>query len=471
VARKRRPQKKRRETEKLRQPISPEGEVLSLGERNLVLLNAIADIFEFKKRPDWEDIKRDISRDQVRELYKVVASLWPPETDFSRILPEPSRKLRALYLGEVDPFSLVRNVVRFSLYADEILIFDPFHNPWFMKKDFDPIINPDQYKSDTLKLLFFARFLEPWIRAGFVTLIPRPDRQNPIFIELAAKRLSNYGPDPSASSDTEETIKAGYLRSLATLSREKLTRTFRQEIPEITDEELEQVVKHFQRMRAEDPLVPDQESEQLGMQLLVQRTGANLETALYVAHLTGAFPYTSQKFRWNELLTAHEDLPDTAQVWSPLTRAFQELDFKFLNSVDPQFAYSLRADGRLESFRVFLRRIWDTVEGEPSIDKIDSLARDFRDELIDEYRKTKAEWEKIARELLMWAGGTGAVALGALGAKAVIPGGLALALPLAGFGLKTVLKLVETRSKRRDFRRKIPMSVFIDLSRHKARIK
>ena len=29
----------------------------------------------------WEDVKRNIAAEQIRELYKVIASLWPPNTD------------------------------------------------------------------------------------------------------------------------------------------------------------------------------------------------------------------------------------------------------------------------------------------------------------------------------------------------------------------------------------------------------
>ena len=97
---------------------------------------------------------------------------------------------------------------------------------------------------------------------------------------------------------------------------------------------------------------------------MVSRTGANLEMTLYIAQLTGAFPYTNIRRRWQELLSVKEDLPETSRVWSPLTQAFQDLEFKFLNQVDSQFACSMRSDGRLESFRAFLRRLWNTVGGQ-----------------------------------------------------------------------------------------------------------
>jgi hypothetical protein len=72
---------------------------------------------------------------------------------------------------------------------------------------------------------------------------------------------------------------------------------------------------------------------------------------MYICHATGAFPYMNVKFRWKEILGARQDLDATARVWSPLTNAFQKLDFKFLDHVDSKFACSIRQDGRLEGLR------------------------------------------------------------------------------------------------------------------------
>jgi hypothetical protein len=288
--------------------------------------------------------------------------------------------------------------------------------------------------------------------------------RDPSFHKLAAQRLSNWTPEPSELEDVEEFAKSGYFRFIATLPEKRIIEIAKSAIPNAPNDVVDDFVKYFQKIRKNDPLALDQAVDNTGGQVLVNRTGANLETALYVSHLTGAFPYTNIKTRWNEILSVGKSLPETAQVWSPLTNAFQQLDFKFLNNVDTNFAHSLRVDGRLEGFRVYLRRLWNSLDGSPDLSKQESLARDFRDELVDAYQNAESEWLKIDRELAMWAGGTAAAAVGA---SSVIPGGLSIALPLVGFGMTTVIKLIEARSKRKEFRKKVPMSVFIDLSRHK----
>jgi hypothetical protein len=178
---------------------------------------------------------------------------------------------------------------------------------------------------------------------------------------------------------------------------------------------------------------------------------------MYICQATGAFPYTNVKFRWKEILGARQDLDATAQVWSPLTNAFQQLKFKFMDKVDSRFACSIRQEGRLEGFRSFMRHLWNTVGGEPDASKSEVFARDFRDELTQAFSNAKADWDAIDRELLKWAVPTlgGAMATGAF----------SLALPVAGFAVAGVGEIIQAEMKRREFRRKVPMSVFIDLER------
>ena len=190
--------------------------------------------------------------------------------------------------------------------------------------------------------------------------------------------------------------------------------------------------------------------------LFSARKMCSSEMGMYICQATGAFPYTNLKFRWKEILSAREDLDPTAQVWSPLTNAFQQLQFKFLDKVDSKFACSIRQDGRLEGFRSYLRKIWNSVGGEPDLGKSESLARDFRDELTQTYNESEAEWGAIDRDLVKYGGATvaGAIAMGKM----------SLGLPAAGFAIAGIAELIQTAMKKRAFRKRVPMSVFIDLA-------
>jgi hypothetical protein len=195
------------------------------------------------------------------------------------------------------------------------------------------------------------------------------------------------------------------------------------------------------------------------------RMGANLEMGLFLCQTMGAFPYTNVRFRWKEILGAADQLDSGAQVWTPLTNAFSNLDFKFLNNVDSNFAVAMRKEGRLEGFRAYMRKLWGTVDGEPDPAKSESLARDFKDELAGEYAKAQGEWSEIDKDLMKWAipaiGGT------IHAASAILAGHYGLAIPGGGFGLNGVNELIQAHMKRSAFRKKTPLSVFIDLDKKK----
>ncbi|MBA7674149.1 hypothetical protein ES703_82356 [subsurface metagenome] len=440
----------------------------NLYKKNLLLLDAIGNIFNFYSGKSWGDIKKSISREQISELYRFIAWLWPPETNVSEILPEHSSKLRALYLGDVQPELIASNIFRFSLYADEILIIDPFHNPWCLREKFNPLINPDQFKFDTLKLLYFMVMLEPFIRFGIVKLIPDPGTfdfqlRNKTW-ELAQERLKGWQPSQADMKDAEAEAKQHTTRFLATLPSDKLEIFLKRAVPDSTGIDIKKLMKTFENIRKHDPLAVNQiKGEDDSGQMMIGRFGADLEMTLIITQLTGSFPYTNILFKWKELLSSGDDLNETAKLWTPLTKAFQELDFRFLNNVDSKFAIEMRENGRLESFRSFLRKIWNSVGGDIDINKIDALSRDFKDELNFEYAKAKAEWNKIGRSLLKWIGSTAA---GSMITDSIVNGNISLYLA-GGFTVAAVIELLVSRFKKSEFRKSIPMSVFIDLSRKK----
>jgi hypothetical protein len=428
----------------------------TLQDKNVALLAAATDIFGLN-RP-WDKVKDGLSDARIREFYRFVAGLWPVGTDQRHILPPPDASLRALYLGENEPEMMVQNVFRFSLYADQILVVNPFMNPNVLAQDMNPILCPGEWRLQTLRLIYQLAQLAPWIYAGLVILIPDPgdfDRSLRLKTwDLAMKRLD--GSKPSEEDIDQSVMKARTRRTFLCSPREYLERMTREANPGISDEDVQKLLDEVERDRAADPLLLNDTLDRMPAQNMVTSLGANLEMGLYICQATGSFPYTNVKFRWREILAAKQDLDATAQTWSPLTNAFQQLTFKFLGKVDSGFACTLRKEGRLEGFRAYLRKLWTTVGGEVDLAKAEPLARDFRDELTQAYSEAQAEWSAIDRDLLKWAAPTvgGALVTGAF--SPIIAGGLAV----AGLG-----EIIQAQMKRREFRKKVPMSVFIDLDR------
>jgi hypothetical protein len=374
-------------------------------------------------------------------------------------MPPPDSTLRALYLGENEPEMMLENVFRFCLYADQIVLVNPFDNPNVMGEKFNPIHHPGEWKLQTLRLVYHLMLLAPWIEAGLVVLIPDPgdfNRQLRVQTwDLAATRLKGW--EISTEDLDKSAMKQRARNTFLVAPRSYLEHMAREVNTGISDEDVRKLMDYIEQERANDPLLPSETLDRMPGQMMAARMGANLEMGLYICQAPGAFPYTNVKFRWKEILSARHNLDPTAQVWSPLTNAFQQLRFKFLDKVDSKFACSIRQDGRLEGFRSYMRRLWNVVGGDPDPSKSEALARDFRDELTQAFEQAQSEWDAIDRELLKWAVPT-------LGG-AIASGSFSLALPVAGFAVVGIGEIIQAEMKRREFRRKVPMSVFIDLER------
>ena len=168
----------------------------TLQAKNLALIEAIHGIFGLE-RP-WDNVKTSISSPQIREFYSFIAALWPISTDLLKILPPSGTDLRALYLGEYEPELMVRNVFRFCLYTDHIVLINPFENPNILAEQYNPIAHPEEWKFDTLKTVYHIAMMAPWIEKGVVTFIPNPGG----FQSTVEKAHLGFGREPTKGHKT-----------------------------------------------------------------------------------------------------------------------------------------------------------------------------------------------------------------------------------------------------------------------------
>jgi hypothetical protein len=335
-----------------------------------------------------------------------------------------------------------------------------------MRPEYNPIENPDQFKSDTVNVLHFLFSVAPWIDAGLLSIIPDPGNINVRLkwatVRLAQARLGDREPDERDLEEARAVGRDELRRVLIALPEESLFGLLEKSGQTLSHDQKQEFLVYARRELRSDPVALEQpvaDNYREG-QLLPFRGGANLETALMICSITGAFPYTNMHTKWREIIEAREQLSETARVWSPLTKAFQGLEFRFLNNVDPGFAQSIREDGRLESFRGLLRRIGKDATEITDFSSLDSYVRDCKDALVGEYQKAQAEWDKIDESFLKRVHTTAGV-----GAAALITGHL---LPdvasLSAAALATLGQLWLRYFQRQQFRKINPMSVFVDLS-------
>ena len=92
-----------------------------------------------------------------------------------------------------------------------------------------------------------------------------------------------------------------------------------------------------------------------------------------------------------------ERLGSVNSEWSPMAKAFQKLQLKYLNSLKLEHAMTLRNEGRLESLRVFLN-----ISGKLHVPEIlngSENVQHLADELEVKVREAEEEWKQIDRRM------------------------------------------------------------------------
>lgn len=289
--------------------------VYSIRERNLMFMHAIEAVLGFDKGKSWEDVRRDLSDDQVRQIHEAYASLWPKETNIADLLPRPDKRVsRAVYVGLIDPRTIAVSVVGWVQYFDQIVVLNPFLNAAFIRPEYSPIESPGQYKEQTIKNVALLESLVPFIHAGIVHLVPDPMEFNHTFREMvwktAKERVGNVRPTAEDLHVASELGKDDLKRMIGRLPDESLRHQLRLSSPELVGAKLDEAINYIRTEHVRDPLAliqplkPGKDDGQLQ-----QFRSTNFELALFLAQLTGAAIYTDQKSTTNDLLAATTPAP------------------------------------------------------------------------------------------------------------------------------------------------------------------
>jgi hypothetical protein len=152
----------------------PSWDELSIRERNKIFFEGIAKILGMDKGKTWDDVRRELNNEQVKEIHELYGFLWPIETDIISLLPKPDKIARALYTGVIDPRVIQEFATSSTLYFDEVIVQNPFLNPNSVNPQYSPVHNPHQYKQQTLKNILLFMMLMPFIEEGYINFIPDP---------------------------------------------------------------------------------------------------------------------------------------------------------------------------------------------------------------------------------------------------------------------------------------------------------
>lgn len=338
----------------------PKWDVYSIRERNLMLCRAARDILGLNKGASWDDVRRNLTDEQVRRLHEVFASLWPRDTQIAELLPRPqTTRSRAVLMGLVDPRTLSYSGLALLPYLDELVLVHPFVNGNGMKPEYSPLHSPAQFKEQTLRNVSSLFLLEDDIARGRVHLVPDPIdfdfgfRDEIMAIAEASGEKTAMG--PADRWMMELIFKDMEFQTIKRLPEEKQKAYLHSKMPEMSKEEIQAVYDHWQRELHEDPLAllqPPPDGERNGSFHL--QKGFSRETGLFMAAMTGSIVLVESEMQWKRLHVSDEgNPPNQNPLWAAALRRLPEAQ-----AYAPNGSYGhIKEPANADALRALLRDI------------------------------------------------------------------------------------------------------------------
>lgn len=442
---------------------------LSVRGRNLQFAGRIADALQFGtlgKARSLKDYKGAFTGEAVRKIHEALMDLWPRDMDIVGALGRQEADVSGLYIGDYGPEYLTRAIVRHSIYANRILLIDPFVYPASVRDEYNPLVNPEQYRAQTLKNVNFWFALLPWIEAGIVALIRPPSDFNPrlnwAIMEAQTKKFEENEELKKASNESVDELRSRHTHKLA--HRQLLLGApdsyLRAKFEELdlgkNGLTVDDFLKSIQEEREQDPDFLEPMGPKSEAQLYMMSSGASYPSAAMTANITGSYLFTDLHVRWREIELDRESHSAENKIWAPFAKALQNASLRYLNNLRLEHALTLRKEGRLESLRGFLGKVWKEASTDNQFDDKNAIL--LAEELTERIRAAEQEWKEIDRDLLKIVGGTAVGGLLAAGPLIAAGHGAFLA---AAVGVAGAVPLVSSTLKRRSFPDRFPAAFFM----------
>ena len=334
-----------------RKPVAlrPAWNELSIRERNMMLLNGIANVLGLESGKDWVSVRRDLTDEQISETYLLYEALWPRESDLLQLLPKPDGEVRAIFTGHIHPETIVDFALGASLYFGELIIQHPFLHAGTVKKEFSPVENPRTFRQEFLKSVLFFLNVMPLVEIGLVNLIPDPcdfdlHLRDQMF-HMAKSRTSGMRLDQQKEPHIEQLMKQDVQRGLMSLPRDALRAQLLKASPDLDEEMQDNTLRYIEQLKERDPLAVLQEDSLVGGkeggQLNMMKLAPNFEMAMYLAQATGACIVTDNLVRWTEVTRAiRQPILGPHSALATLARSIEHSEFEFPQNVTDIAAFA-----------------------------------------------------------------------------------------------------------------------------------
>lgn len=423
-----------------------------------------------------EDVKfgEHINEQSVDSFYtEYLASVRPSKLRPEKILPRPaSTKLRGLYLGSPTPNSLLNNLVRHSLYVDQILLTDPFQSIVMLDSEKNVRQEPGIWLETVINNAIAIQAISDWIEADIVRLIPNPFYYYRDVMFKSADMWVDKGVQINEFQQKElrEEIIAQLLLAEDQDHWDQIFKYLIEDDPLVSESDKERIfglakakINAFPvRFQVTDDLLEKIKFRQGHPGTIISFGGGiPIHLAPEVSKLTGSFMLFENQRTYDILIQNFGEPSESS--FENISLAFQDLEFPFLHNVPISIALQARKEGYLHKFRSYLRDVWSSSLGEDVGPLPESQALTFIDRLEAEYHDLKDEWDVIKKDLRLSAIEKGAKT----GASAIVAGSLNWAAGAATMvgSLASAVNDYRKISKRINAAERNPLAVFVDLSK------
>jgi hypothetical protein len=404
-----------------------------------------------------------------------IASIRPPNLGARKILPQPNSKiLRALYIGSPSANSFLNNLVRHSLYVDQILITDPFQSIVMLDHPQNVRDDPSIWIEVVVNKAIAVCAISEWIESDIVRVMPNPFyyHRDVLFQSADEWKARGLQISPEHSDEIIEEFLVELLLSEEESDWDGLLDSVEAMDRPMTDSDREHFKSRAQEHERQFPVryrLSRQMMEKIeykqgfSSKMISQGGGTPVHLAPEIANLTGSF-MLFEKRRNYELLVRNFGRPESDR-FHEIALAFQDLDFPFLHNVPIDVALQAHREGHLSRFRNYLRETWGSAVTDESAEYDEGSSRAFSDRLSTEYASLQNDWDSIRKDFKL-----GAISRGIWsGASVVVAGTLHWAIGGAGVvgSLAAAVREYRELSSRRDLAKSKPLSIFVELARKK----
>lgn len=433
-------------------------------QKNNEFFDFLNETFKIKSSRRWSDITNNISVEKISLTYKYFSELFPLNIDYSEKLKSDSHSFKSIHYNTLKPNSIISEVVRYSLYSDEIYVFHPLQNPSITNPNMNPIKFPRYWLQNFMESLYFYIVLQKWVRSGIVKLIINPSefdfKLRDSFDEKAKIRVKEFLSDPRYKEISMESAEDAIAEELALSYKGKTLTEIRTGLlnlknPRFTEIEADDFSKKiFSKINNTNPLYVNLNIKPTHKSIITTRGGGNLESILHIADITNGSIYTTSNSNWLQLSKL-----ENVDFWTKVSHLYSKINLNFLDSVDTSYALNLRKDDRLSGVRTAFRKIYSSLNSQDMNELSESKMIELNEDFIEEIKKADAEWKFIKNEAnnkrQYWALAT--IGLPVVSSEVSI-------LPLMlGSSLWLSHSVIDEKIKMEKLRHANPLSVYIDL--------